>query len=779
MSRLNVVIIRNLFAYFLYYFDWVAGEKMAVVEDFLADITKAAENKFKNSQAVLSFDEYIKEVFDKPHRHLRNCAQYFVDMINSFGAYDVATPVKTLRRYRVFDADFLHGEGKIFGQEAVQHEIFTHINNFVRAGRVDKLLLLHGPNGSAKTSIVQALMRAAEVYSTQDEGALYQFSWIFPRKENVVGQLGFSKTAPGKISSYAHLSNDAVDAKVVSDQRDHPLLLLSLSERADLFDRVVRDDKPEIAIPEILRIGELSHKNRQIFDALLSSYNGDLSQVLKHVRVERFYFSRRYKKGMSVVEPQMSVDADVRQITSDQSVLALPSSLRHVSLFEALGPLVDANRGLIEYSDLLKRPIETWKYLLVACEQAQVSVGTLSLFFDLLMIATSNELHLNSFRDYPDWQSFKGRIELIRVPYLLRSVDEQGIYFNQIPKLLTHVHIAPHSIEMAARFAVLTRLEPPCVNKYPENLQEIIRDLSPGEKLDLYNYGDVPTRLSQKQARDLRAQIPNLFHEYQNDAHYEGLFGASPREIRTLILNAVQDPRFNHLSVGAVFAQIELLLEQKSSYEFLRREPVRGYRDAPLLFQSVKQHYVAILEDEVRNALGFYSKESYLELFTRYIMHVSAWTKKERLVDPLLGKRTEADEQFMSNIERSLVAVNESKDDFRRQLIAQIGAFKLENPNEELNYKVLFSAHLRRLKENVYQEQKDSVHRIIRVFLRVLEDDLAGLDEREIKHALILKEGLQNLGYHDTSAKWAMAYLLRAQTLGREKNYQLGLKIES
>lgn len=752
---------------------------MAVVDDFLADITREAEDKFRESQAVLTFAEYIQQVFDKPHRHLRNCAQYFVDMINSFGAYDVATPVKTLRRYRVFDADFLEGEGRIFGQEVVQHEIFTHINNFVRSGRVDKLLLLHGPNGSAKTSIVQALTRAAENYSSQEDGVLYQFSWIFPKKENLVGSLGFGKAEPEKTLSYAHLPNEAVDARVMSDQRDHPLLLLSLVERQELFRRIRENPAfNELAIPEILTIGELSHKNRQIFDALLSSYHGDLGQVLKHVRVERFYFSRRYKKGISVVEPQMSVDADVRQITSDQSVLALPISLRHVSLFDALGPLVEANRGLIEYSDLLKRPIEAWKYLLVACEQAQVSVGTLSLFFDLLMIATSNELHLNGFRDYPDWQSFKGRIELIRVPYLLRSVDEQGIYLNQIPKLLSHIHIAPHSIEMAARFAVLTRLEPPSVQKYPESLQDVIRDLTPEEKLDLYNYGDVPMRLSQKQARELRAQIPHLFHEFHNDANYEGRYGASPREIRTLIFNSVQDGRFDHLSVGAVFAQIEILLEQKSSYEFLRREPVRGYRDAHHLFQSVKLHYQAILEDEVRNALGFYSKESYLELFTRYISHVSAWTKKERIIDPLLGRRTEADEQFMSSIENSLIAVNESKEDFRRQLIAQVGAFKLENPNNELDYKTLFSAHLRRLKENVYRDQKDSVHRIIRVFLRLLQDDRSGLDERDVNHALILKEGLQNLGYQDTSAKWAMAYLMQAHAQTRDKNSQLGLKID-
>jgi serine protein kinase len=688
------------------------------------------------------------------------------------------TPARTLRRCRGFDAEFAHGDGRIFGQEQVQQALYSQIENFARAGRSDKLLLMHGPNGSAKTSIVQVLSHAAEVYSRTDEGALYQFSWVFPKKENLSGQLGFSKEAFDKSQSFAFLMNEAVDAHLHSDIKDHPLLLLSLDERHRLFESVNQESLRH-KIPEILKIGELSHKNRQIFDALLSGYNGDLAQVFRHVRVERFYFSRRYKKGISVVEPQMSVDAGVRQLTADQSVLALPSSLRQVALQEAMGPLAEANRGIIEYSDLLKRPIEAWKYLLVACEQSQVSLGTLSLFFDLLMIATSNELHLHSFREYPDWQSFKGRIELIRVPYLLRSVDEEGIYLNQIPKALSNVHIAPHSIQMAARWAVLTRLEPPTPEKYPESLQEIIRELSPEEKLDLYNFADVPTRLSQKQARELKANIPYLFYEYFHDANYEGRYGASPREVRMLILNAAQDRRFDHLSTGAIFSQIEYLIEQRSSYEFLRREPLRGFRDANYLLASVKNYYRNILEDEVRNALGLYSKESYLELFTRYIMHVSAWTKKERLVDPLLQRKVDADEQFMANIESSLIAVNETKDDFRRQMIAQIGAFKLENPNSPLDYRILFSAHLKRLKESVYKDQKNVVNRIINIYLRLLQNDQFSVEERDLSYAKSLQEGLARLGYTEQSACFAMAFLVQSQNKNLEqKNQQLGLKID-
>jgi len=748
---------------------------MTLVKDYLGGMIESTEQKWKQSQSVLSFEQYLTQVAEKPRCHVRNSAQYFVDMVDSFGSYTVSTPTESLTRYRLFDADFRAGEGKICGHEKVQHAIIEHLRSFVRQGRVDKLILLHGPNGSAKTSIIQALVKAAEYYSFTDDGALYQFSWVFPKKEFISGSLGFSQNRLDSRESYAYLPNEAVESRMPCDQHDHPLLLLSQVPRQEFFLQCAQS-MGELNIPEVLLSGELSRRNKAIFDALLSSYNGDLAQVLRHVRVERFYLSGRYQRGIASVEPQMSVDASVRQITSDQSLMALPTALRHLSLLEAMGPLVDANRGLIEYSDLLKRPIDAWKYLLVACEQAQVSLGAMSLFFDLVLIATSNELHLSSFKEYPDWPSFKGRIELIRVPYLLRSHDEAGIYERHIT---TGLHVAPHGIEMAARFAVLTRLMPPTVPKYKESMQEIIRDISPDEKLALYNDGEVPLRLSQKQARELRALIPELSQEYNHDANYEGRFGASPREIRMLILKAAQDRRYDYLCPGAIFEQIEELIEERSSYDYLRREPVRGFYDARSLLLLVKNHYVEILADEARIALGLYSKESYLELFTRYIAHVSAWTKKEKLIDPLFGRRIDADESFMHKIEKNLLANNEAHEDYRRQLISQIAAFKLENPNDDLDYSMIFSAHLRRLKLKLYNDQIEVVSRIIAAYLNFSENETTQVEKRDVVQARALKEGLLKLGYNEKSARWAMAYLLQNGNSGEKinKSHQPGLNL--
>ena len=63
-----------------------------------------------------------------------------------------------------------------------------------------------------------------------------------------------------------------------------------------------------------------------------------------------------------------------------------------------------------------------------------------------MFIGSSNEGHLAAFKEIPEFQSFKGRMELVRVPYLLDYRVEQKIYDAQID--VAHAesgkHVAPH-----------------------------------------------------------------------------------------------------------------------------------------------------------------------------------------------------------------------------------------------------------------------------------------------------------------------------------------------
>ena len=740
----------------------------AFVSQLNSSLQEGIKRDFQVQQTVLPFFEYLDEVTKHPKRHVRNSARYFADCIEHFGSYSVSLPFGSYTRFNVFDAPYDEGQTKVMGQEKVQYEIVRILRNFVKSGKIDRLILLHGPNGSAKTSIVHALISAAEAYSHTEEGAIYQFNWIFPRKEIAGKSLGFQGQGGTPSDSYALLENDAIASTLPCDQKDHPLLLLSKSYRRVMFKHFVQDGswEKEDTIPEVLVSGDLSAKNRKIYDALLANYGGNVLEVLKHVQVQRFYFSRRYRRGVATVEPQMSVDGHIKQITMDQSLADLPPTMQHLNLYQSGGALSQANRGLIEYSDLLKRPIESWKYLLVATEQAQVNMDVLLMFLDVVMMASSNELHLASFREYPDWQSFKGRFELVKVPYLLKYSDELAIYENQIPRVLVGMHTAPHALGLAARWAVLTRLEPPTPEKYGPEIRELVRTLTPMEKLELYDTGATPERLSQKEAKNLRMLAPTIFNEKLDDVDYEGRYGASPREVRMLLLNASQDKSYDHLSPIAVLKELRLLVRERSSYDFLRRESQRGFRDASKYVDLVERYYIKKLDEEIRSAMGLISANSHLDLFEKYVRHVSAWTKKEKILDPGIDKMVEPDQKLMREIERVLVARAESSEDFRRALIAQIGAFRLEHPAQKVDYALLFGNYLRRIKDDYYERQKITVGKILEAYLLYFGDDEEEknrLDKKTAEQVLLLKENLCALGYNDESAKHAVAFLKKAR----------------
>lgn len=412
--------------------------------DFLS-FTRSVQQRFEEARSILSFGEYLTEVAKDPARHSRNSAQYIQDAFRFFGTRTVETPYGKETRFCIFDQG-IGDNGPlapkvswVAGQEQVQQTFFRMLGNLVRQGRNTRLLLFHGPNGSGKSSIVQSILDGLERYSHTHEGVLYRFNWIFPSERKVKRSgIGFSsEDKPAlDLSSYAHLESEQIDARLASPMKDHPLLLLPRPERLRFLDQLKQQGlfPKDFQLSEYLREGDLSARNRMIFDVLLAHYAGDFEEVLRHIQIERFYISLRYRHAVVQVEPQMHVDAAIRQVTADHSLGALPKALSTLNLFEPLGALVDANRGVIEYTDLLKRPVEAFKYLLGTCETGRATVDRVILYLDLLMIGTANEQNLDRFKEIAEFTSFKSRIELLPVPYLLRYSIEQAIYDQQLQK---------------------------------------------------------------------------------------------------------------------------------------------------------------------------------------------------------------------------------------------------------------------------------------------------------------------------------------------------------
>src|SRR4026209_1260580 len=115
---------------------------------------------YAKNKRVMSFDEYFALFAAQPQRQGRCSAQYLLDVFNYFGTEEIRLPRGVVTRYKLFDCPFDQGRDRLLGQEAVQARVYRTLSNFVREGRVNKLMLLHGPNGSAKSTFVTCLMRA-------------------------------------------------------------------------------------------------------------------------------------------------------------------------------------------------------------------------------------------------------------------------------------------------------------------------------------------------------------------------------------------------------------------------------------------------------------------------------------------------------------------------------------------------------------------------------------------------------------------------------------------
>lgn len=732
------------------------------VKELLVGLGNSVRDDFTRNRRVLSFAEYLNLVIAEPVRQLRSSTQYIVDCFDHYGSSSVKYPWGEVRRFHLFDAPWANGEDRLFGQEHVQNTVYRVLRSFVHDGRPNKLILLHGPNGSAKSTFIRCLGRALENYSTLDEGALYRFSWIFPAVKHTKGGIGFGGEKGAQIEtaeSFAYLPDDVIDARVGDELRDHPLLLIPLEERTKLIDRLVlasrsSDGARGFNVSDYLRQGSLSPKNRAIYDALLASYHGDYLQVLRHVRVERFEVSHRYRTGWVTVEPQLSVDATERQVTADRTLGSLPPSLQSVSLFEYGGEVVGANRGMIEFDDLLKRPLEHYKYLLTTVERGALSLTSSTLFLDLVFVGSCNDIHLAAFREIPDFQSFKGRIELVRVPFILDVRHEAALYRERLREAAGSRHVAPHTAYVAALWAVLSRMRKPQVERYPSTLAEVIGKLSPLEKAELYSTGELPDDLTPDRARELATHIKDLWHESDTYPIYEGRVGASPREMQTVLLAATSSTRYEYVSPLVVLEEIVELCKQASLYEFLRQDvQPGGYHDHKKLVDVARGRLFDRIDDEVRAAVGLVEESEYARVFDRYVNHVMHALKKEKVREPSTGRMLDPDEGMMKEVERTLEITGKAEE-FRQSLIAKIGAWSLDHRGQKPVLSEIFADLLRKLRDAYFERHKKTIAKGITELVQLLGGGGSGLSlEARTRAETALQRLTENFGYTRESAR--------------------------
>lgn len=728
------------------------------------DWLEEVNNEKKITKQILSFSEYMDILAEEPKRELRTTAQYLKDMFDYFGKDEHGN-------FKLFKRE--HPEApQVAGQFRTQEKIYDNLLNFTEEGFNNKFILLIGPNGSSKSSLIKKIMKSMEDYSKLDEGSLFTFSWIFPIDKHTKGSLGLSSKQTMKhMESFAHLEDIEISAILTSELKDHPFLIIPLKTRQKMIDDFLKDD-PDLhqsVSQSYLYNGDLSKRNRLIFDALLKNYHNSYEEVFKHIRVERFNIDKRYSIGASTIEPQLHVDAKLQQITMDKRLASLPPSLQSLNLFNLHGEVVLSNRGILEFSDLLKRPLDTFKYLLMTMETKSINLQGILTELDIFFMGSSNEVHFEAFKQHPDFKSFKGRFSFLKVPYLLNYKEETLIYQDQVRNVKDKAKFEPHALEALCLWSVMTRMRHPQAKNYKDSkLSDITEKLTPIEKALFIATGTIPDYLNQEQGQLLKLGAQDLTFEFENDPMYEGKFGISPREVKQIIYEISNEEEV--VTFIEVIEYLKELSERKAEYDFLNIGPQGDYHNPKKFLYQVEQFCLSLYDNELRDSLGLVDNRSYEDYIQKYVQHITAIIKNEKIKNDVTGKFEEPDMYFIKEFE-SNIHLKENPDSFRSHILSKLGAFALDNPGEKIVYTEVLDNISKLLKETFRNEQKKIIDVVGKNLVFYIDELESKKNNKSVNSGIkpeareqivtILDHLIGNHGYSEKGAINCLKFLLK------------------
>jgi len=747
---------------------------VSAASDFIGRFNDKSLARFQARQRIRSMSGFIDDFLADPYPYLRNSARYLCDMFEHYGTEEVQRIGMVDRRWKLFNLDYSEAEQSLVAQERVQNSIYLKLRQFARNGLADRLILLHGPNGSAKSTTIQAMMHAMTHYSIQNEGSLYRFNWIFPLKSKAGSRIGFEEGDEDDAGSYAFLKPEEIGSVIRCELKDSPLFLIPRQERKELIDIAV-EKHPEIADMEHFNYdwavhGDLCQKSKWIYEALLAANQGNWSEVMRHVQVERFFHSKRYRLGCISIEPQANIDAQTRLMGFEGS--ALPGVLHGIPLFELEGELVEANRGLCEYSDFLKRPPETNKYLLTTSEKGTIQLPNYRAHLDIVLTGTANEKQLNLFKRTPDFSSFKGRLSFVRVPYLLQYSREAELYQRHLETQAIGKSVAPHTAEMTALWAILTRLKRPSPKNHTPELAPLVSRLTPLEKALLYDHGATPGHLKEDEKKLLSQSVRDLREEHDESegefegiygSEYEGRRGASPREMITMIALAAEEKSRGCLSPLSMLDELSTFIKESSVHDFLRIPIDNGYHDSPSFIDQVREYYLSIVQNEVFDSISLVDEEEFDRLFSDYLQHIKAYDLGTKIFHEPSGSYLAPSLDLMERVE-NVIGVKDNYDSHRSNLLSRIGAYATENPDSTIEYQKVFPDLYLQMKKSIWAEKSQSMHKVLVDTLEFLSDEKPQLDPQEAMHVeSFLNTMVDRYGYDQESAREIIGFVAANQ----------------
>jgi predicted Ser/Thr protein kinase len=311
------------------------------------------------------------------------------------------------------------------------------------------------------------------------------------------------------------------------------------------------------------------------------------------------------------------------------------------------GELNIANRGLMEFVEMLKVD-EKFLYVLLTLSQEQnIKTGRFSMIYaDEVAVSHTNEHEYQSFVGNKKSEALQDRIILVKVPYNLRVSDEVKIYEKLLRQSsLQNVHIAPYTLRIASIFAVLTRLE-----------QSKKAGMSAMKKLRLYDGEDIED-FKQKDVREL-----------QDEAVREGMDGISPRYVINRLSSALV--KQNTTCINPIDA-LRALRDGLDQHTSITREERERYLN---FISEARKEYDEMAKKEVQRAFVYSYEESARTLLNNYLDNVESYCNKTKLRDPITDEEMEPDEQLMRSIEEQIGVSETAKKSFREEILIRISS---------------------------------------------------------------------------------------------------------
>lgn len=646
-----------------------------------------------------SFEDYLNMVIERPQL-ARTAFQRMYDMVAGYGSRQFKEYKKEITHWNFFDDPIDHGKDAIFGLDVHLMKLVNTIKAAAAGyGPEKRVILLHGPVGSSKSTIARLLKKGLEIYSKTPEGAMYTYSWI-----NLAEVLKMEDT-------------------MRSPMNQEPLYLIP-PERRDAVLGIINKNRDRAT--QVRLEGDLSPACRYVYTELMRHYQGDWEKLIKnHVKIQRLVLSERDRIGIGTFQPKDEKNQDSTELTGDINYrkIAEYGSDSDPRAFNFDGEFNIANRGMIEFIEVLKLDVAFLYDLLTASQEHKIKPKKFAQCdIDEVIIGHTNEPEYKKLQNNEFMEALRDRTVKIDVPYITKLNEEVKIYeksFNR--NTVPHIHIAPHTLEMSAMWAVLTRLEEPKK-----------ANLTLMQKLKLYN-GKTTQQFTEDNVKELR-----------KEAVREGLDGISPRYIQDKISSGlVLDKGKGCINPFIVLNEMESGLK---AHSLINDEELRKrYRE---LLSEVKREYEDVVKHEVQRAISA-DENAIDKLCGNYIDNIKAYIQREKVRNPYTSQAEDPDERLMRSIEEKIDISENRKDDFRREIMNYIGAMAIEG--KTFDFRSNERLH-KALELKLFEDQKDTIKLTVHVSKVVDKEAQAKIDV--VKNRLI-----KNYGYCDICASDALGFV--------------------